>query len=62
MTKKKCPLRKNIYTKNTGMFGGFPAESNSYEEFFDCMEKECALWNENCNICGLIHFSTPLEK
>lgn len=62
MAKKKCPLRKNTYTKNTDIFSGVPAESDSYEKFLDCIETECAFWSENYNICGLIHFSTSLEE
>ena len=58
----KCPFKKSTYVNNTSFWDGYPQEQVITETFGDCEGKECALWDENHSICGLIHFSTSLEK
>ena len=49
----KCPFKKCIKVHNAGFIPGYPQEQQMIEEFLDCEESKCAMWNRSEKICGL---------
>ena len=49
----KCPFKKCIKVHNAGFIPDYPQEQTMTEEFLNCEEAECAMWNRSEKICGL---------
>lgn len=50
----KCPFKKRFYVRNAALkTGGHSGDYDITEDFQNCIEEECAMWNRSEKICGL---------